>query len=105
MKPDIDVKPDVDSEGSLNVKFMGDTWPKLEPIKFKPQLPVDPRQTFVDEPEDENEILRAQVPGVRLASTSSSAKSLPSLRPRLVWQHPLASGAVPRNKKTGAETP
>ena len=38
-----DVKPEI-SESSQDVELIGDTWPAPEPIKFKPQLPVDPRQ-------------------------------------------------------------
>ena len=90
---DVDVKPDVDSEGSLDVEFTGDTWPKLEPIQFKAQLPIDPRQAFVDEPEDDNEILCKQVVGVHLVSASSSEQSLPSTD---VPQPALGPAASPR---------
>ena len=48
----------------------------LEPVKFKPLPPLDPRQEALDSSEEETAFIAAQVAGVCIASASSSTQSL-----------------------------
>ena len=70
----IDKKLNIDAPDAV---FIADTCPALAPVKFEPEVALDPRQ--VPDSESEEDTFNARIAGFHLASMSSSSQSVASV--------------------------